>query len=407
MQPLRNASAVALGLVLLAAGSAAAQNQQVGARTKAMGGSYTAFEDDPVSIWLNPAGIATQPNALSLAYQSYTTYEIELNASLFGGADPRVPAATTWSDPALIPSYLGVVVQVGSAESSGAFGFCFTSPFILKFPVSLVDDDDVPGSTFEQVFYRFRTAYAHDLRFVPPGEEGAFTHLALGLALDLGISRIHFTELSPQYFSDPLELDLSDTGVGGGVGLLLGVYDNTRNFKVNLGAAWQSKIHYRFSASPTFATQFDWPNQYQVGVTFYLLEEMPLRLTFDAQRIAWGGATADSSLPDGHDFEDVNNYSIGAEYRLKIPGLLESMTFYPRAGFRFEDAPWDSTDRPELPAIRERRMIIDPKDDLYRIWSIGLGVGWASEGGAGRMIDLAFERGGDANNFALGLSLEF
>ena len=27
---------------------AAAQDQQVGARTKAMGGSYTAFEDDPV-----------------------------------------------------------------------------------------------------------------------------------------------------------------------------------------------------------------------------------------------------------------------------------------------------------------------------------------------------------------------
>ena len=38
-----------------------AQDQQLGARTKAMGGSYTAFEDDPVSIWLNPAGIATQP----------------------------------------------------------------------------------------------------------------------------------------------------------------------------------------------------------------------------------------------------------------------------------------------------------------------------------------------------------
>ncbi len=30
--------------------AALAQDQQLGARTKAMGGSYTAFEDDPVSV---------------------------------------------------------------------------------------------------------------------------------------------------------------------------------------------------------------------------------------------------------------------------------------------------------------------------------------------------------------------
>ena len=50
-----------IALLSLAA-TAVAQDQQLGARTKAMGGSYTAFEDDPVSIWLNPAGIATQPS---------------------------------------------------------------------------------------------------------------------------------------------------------------------------------------------------------------------------------------------------------------------------------------------------------------------------------------------------------
>ncbi len=396
-----------LGLVLLGGLPAAAQNQQVGARTKAMGGSYTAFEDDPVSIWLNPAGIASQPDALSLAYQSHTTYEVEFNSSLFAGADPKYTATTDWSDPALIPSFLGVVIQVGSPESPGAFGFCFTSPYILKFPLSQMSDDDVVGASFEQVFYRFRTAYAHDFRFVPPGEEGAFTHLALGAAFDIGISQVHFAELGPELFSEPLELDISDTGVGGGLGMLLGVYDNTRNFKVNLGAAWQSRINYKFSASPTFATQFDWPNQYQVGTTFYLLEGMPLRLTLDAQLIAWDGATEESSLADGNDFEGVINYSVGAEYRLKIPGFLESMTFYPRAGFRFEDAPWESTDKTELPAIRSRRMIIDAHDEVYRIWSVGLGIGWASEGGAGRMIDLAFERGGESNNFAMGFNLEF
>ncbi len=34
-----------------------AQDQQMGARTKGMGGSYTAFEDDPVSVFLNPASL--------------------------------------------------------------------------------------------------------------------------------------------------------------------------------------------------------------------------------------------------------------------------------------------------------------------------------------------------------------
>jgi len=33
-----------------------------------MGGSYTAFEDDPVSIWLNPAGISTQVHYIPLLH---------------------------------------------------------------------------------------------------------------------------------------------------------------------------------------------------------------------------------------------------------------------------------------------------------------------------------------------------
>ena len=36
--------------LLAFASPASAQDQQLGARTKAMGGSYTAFEDDPVSV---------------------------------------------------------------------------------------------------------------------------------------------------------------------------------------------------------------------------------------------------------------------------------------------------------------------------------------------------------------------
>ena len=121
---------------LLVATAAFAQDQQVGARTKAMGGSYTAFEDDPVSVWLNPAGISTQPDAFAVSYQTYTTYEINLNAGVLTGNDPNVKSVMSWSDPALIPSYLGFVFHTGTPETPQAFGVCFTAPYELRFPMS-------------------------------------------------------------------------------------------------------------------------------------------------------------------------------------------------------------------------------------------------------------------------------
>src|SRR5437016_10295717 len=98
--------------VLSLAAAASAQDQQLGARTKAMGGSYTAFEDDPVSVWLNPAGIATQPAALSLDYQSYTTYPLHRTPA-GSGVSTSAGAETTFVDPAFIPSYLGIVIPIG------------------------------------------------------------------------------------------------------------------------------------------------------------------------------------------------------------------------------------------------------------------------------------------------------
>jgi hypothetical protein len=397
----------AIAFLLLSA-AAYAQDQQVGARTKAMGGSYTAFEDDPVSVWLNPAGIATQPDAMSIAYQTYTTYETELGPAVNMGDDPFGRPATSWNDAGLIPTYLGFVFHIGSAESPQAFGVCFVAPYQLRFPVSNTVDDDVIGARFEQVFYRFRAAYARDFRFQPVGSEGFFTHLSAGIALDVALSRLEFKEFAPDVIAGAtLNETSTDTGVAGGLGLLLGVYDNTRNFKVNLGLAYQSKAHFDFSISPWFASQFDWPNQYQAGLTVYLLEGMPLRVTADLQRIEWDRATADSNLPDGRNFEDLTNYSFGAEYALKLPFLLPSVTFYPRAGIRRQDAPWQSTNGQELPAIRNRRMVIRPDKEVYIVGSLGLGIGWASEAGKSRSFDIAFDFGGDAQNFALGFTLEF
>jgi long-subunit fatty acid transport protein len=396
-------------LALLAMCSAvAAQDQQVGARTKAMGGSYTAFEDDPVSVWLNPAGIATQPDAMAVAYQTYTVYEVELTPAVNVGEDPFGRPATSWNDGGLIPSYLGLVFHVGTPESPQSFGFCFTAPYQLRFPVSNTVDTDVIGARFEQVFYRFRAAYARDFRFEPVGSEGFFTHLSAGIAIDLALSRLEFKEFAPDVVSGAaLNEKSTDVGVGGGLGLLLGVYDNTRNFKVNLGLAYQSKVHFDFSISPWFASQFDWPNQYQAGLTAYLFEGMPLRITVDVQRIEWGRATADSNLPDGRNFEDLNNYSLGGEYALKMGSLIPGVTLYPRAGIRRYDAPWQSTNPQELPAIRNRRMVIRPKQEVFTIGSAGLGIGWTSEAGKSRTFDFAFDFGGDTNNFALGFTSEF
>src|SRR5262245_65054811 len=104
--------------------TAAAQDQQLGARTKAMGGSYTAFEDDPVSVWLNPAGIASQPDQMSIAYQTYTAYPKGLERGPNDTVGFSTQATTVWSDPALLPSFIGFVFQVGSSEEPMAVGLC-------------------------------------------------------------------------------------------------------------------------------------------------------------------------------------------------------------------------------------------------------------------------------------------
>src|SRR5688572_32972781 len=96
-----------LAILLAAAAAAEAQDQQLGARAKAMGGSYTAFEDDPVLIWLNPAGIATQPDQGSIQYQTYTAYTRHEDPGP-GPADPpvfSVEAESVLPDPEFVPAY--------------------------------------------------------------------------------------------------------------------------------------------------------------------------------------------------------------------------------------------------------------------------------------------------------------
>src|SRR5262245_47114389 len=145
---------------------AAAQDQQVGARTKAMGGSYTAFEDDPVSVWLNPGGIATQPTAGTICYQTYTIYDLRTSTS---GGTSRATSQIGWTDPAIVPGYLGATFQIGTPESPQSVGFCFTTPFRLRleylpFDFTTGQSGTEPLLTVDQSFYRIRAAYARDFK---------------------------------------------------------------------------------------------------------------------------------------------------------------------------------------------------------------------------------------------------
>ena len=111
---------VSIILFFAMAAAALAQDQQMGGRTKAMGGSYTAFEDDPVSVWLNPAGISTQPDQMSVAYHSYTAYPLSREPGPGDTTISSVEAESMLADPAMIPSYLGFVFQLGDGDADPA-----------------------------------------------------------------------------------------------------------------------------------------------------------------------------------------------------------------------------------------------------------------------------------------------
>ncbi len=393
-----------LSLAALAAARSEAQDQQVGARTKAMGGSYTAFEDDPVSIWLNPGGIATQADGGTIVYQTYTLYDLKTSPS---GGQSTTQSQLGWSDPAFLPSYMGVTFQLGTSDEPQALGICFATPFHLRLVYLPYDfttgtSAAAPGLTVDQSFYRIRSAYARDFRFKA---DGLFTHLAVGVGVDINITDWTFTQFKPiNGGTDTATLTVSDrnVGFGGGAGILLGVYDNRDDFKVNFGAAFQSKANYEFSIDAVDVPLFDWPNQFQAGLTFYMLEGLPLRLTVDAQVIQWSSAVRHSQLPGVGSFRNVTNYSAGVEYAIPASGKVK---LYPRAGVRLFNAPW--SDENDLPAVGVQRLSIDTKSGSFVIGSVGLGVRWANDAGKSRMFDIGVDAGGDQPGFALAFTMEF
>ena len=391
-------------LFLTAAGSAlAAQDQQLGARTKAMGGSYTAFQDDPLLVWLNPAGIATQPDQLSVAYQTYTAYPKKEERGPGGSTTFSVGGETILPSPAIIPSYIGFVVQVGDPESPWAIGAGFARPYNLNYSM---DEILTPGQTvFEPRFevaeslYRFRVAAAHDVRFKAPAEGGFLTHLSFGLGLDLGFEEWRFSAPA----GDPRgERRGSSMAPGFGAGVLVGLYEDRDSFSLHFGAAYQSAVQFDFDVDPSLEPAFDMPQQVNVGLTLYLHRGLPLRVTFDVQWIDWS-ATAEDPLAAGQPkFRDSLNYSLGLEYRIE---LSQKVLLYPRLGYRRFAAPWE--DRDDLPATGGFKLVLDTKREEFNIATFGAGISWTTKEGKVRSFDLAAEVGGDSWTAAMGYTHEF
>lgn len=393
---------------LLALGAAAwAQDQQLGARTKAMGGSYTAFEDDPVSIWLNPAGIAVQPDSAAVAYQTYTAYPVKRERA--GGlTETSVEAETIMVDPAVIPSFIGFVTQLGQPGDNMALGVCYARPYHIKYAMDILADPSqttfVPRANVEQSFSRFRVAFAKDFRLKAPNEPGFLTHVAVGAGLDLSYERWDFTQ---QTEVPPLIITTAngDTTVsaGFGLGVLAALYDDPGYFKINLGAAYQSAIKYDFDIEPDLLPAFNMPQQVNAGLTFYLLEGTPLRVTLDFQWLDWS-STAEKPFFGGQErFEDAFNFSLGVEYRIAL-NQEQTVFLFPRLGYRRFDAPWG--DKDNLPVTGMYKLVMDTDAEAFNIFTYGLGLSWTTNGKL-RSVDVAGDAGGDSINLAVGYTHEF
>jgi hypothetical protein len=363
-----------------------------------MGGGNTAFEDDPISVWLNPAGTATQPRGASLSTQSFPGYVRD------GSVNPpgHFPAQTQLNQPDGIPSHLGLVFPFGSEERPQAVGVCFVSPIFLKM-VFDAPDDFVGGNLYspnvwgtEQAFYRVRLAYGRDFRVRPVGEEGWFSHIAIGLAADVGFTTFDMTDL----YRGQSTRD-SKTAFGAGFGTLIGVFDNTRSLKINVGMAYQSAIGFdlerRQTLTPRLGPAFNWPDQLQVGTQVFLLEGLPLRLCAELQIVGWRRASLSSTIPGVNAFAETTTYSAGAEYRIPVG---ESTTLFPRVGLRSFDAPWSSNNRSRMPAYQDWQLSISTRSGRFLIYSGGIGISFVGTSGVVSSIDVSFDIGGDVPGVA-------
>jgi hypothetical protein len=369
------------------ASAAGAQDFQVGSRAKGMGGSYTSFDEDPVSIWLNPAGIAGAPSRLAIDYQSFTQYELQDSGTTLGSeGEPQYGLL----DPPIVPSFLGFTTPIAQ---EGSMVYEFGIAMIRPFQNRLTYVNGADRIQTEQQFSRFRVCGAAEYR---PAEEGFLHSAAFGLGGDLGFSMYDENDNA-----GALDRSDTDTRPGFGAGLFVGVYTNQSDLSIDFGAAYQSAIDFDFQIDDQFFPVWDWPAMVNAGFTVKLLDKMDLRVTVDVQMIFWDDATEDDLTGAGEDFEDAVNWSFGVEYYLRVN---PTVALLPRIGLRLYDAPWGDEDT--LPAIGNNILSIDTDDERFTIFTIGASLQWVTENKV-RAFDVGLEFGGDSPNFSFGYRHDF
>jgi hypothetical protein len=387
--------------ILLLGSAAAAQDFQVGSRAKAMGGSYTAFGDDPVAVWTNPAGTSGQPSQFSLTYQSFVQYEYDdlgviIPSTIEGDAEQGL------LDPPISPSFAGVVVQLGDADLELAASLAYIRPFQIKYVYYYADPNlgDLVTQT-DQQFSRIRSSFAAGVRLSESSP--FFKKVSFGIGLDYVHTKYKELDQSPVLDSWTLVYEDSESSMGFGAGVLATVYQSD-TFRVDAGAAYNSKVEFNFDADPVIYPAWDWPVLVSGGFAFYLLEGYPLRFTLDVQWIAWKDSVADPD-PGFPGFDDTTSYSAGAEYRLE---LKSGSWVFARAGFKLYDTPWK--EESDLPWVGDSQLRIDTDGDKVEILTLGLGLYWSRKNAEGDArlsgIDLAVELFGETD-FLIGAGFTY
>jgi hypothetical protein len=354
---------------------AAAQDFQVGSRAKAMGGSYTAFGDDPVAIWTNPAGTATQSSQFAITYQSFTQYETD------SVSDPIIiftpgKAEQGLLDPPISPSFAGVVVRMGEGDVEMAASLAYIRPFQIKYVYFYNDPGLDPANDLttqtDQQFSRIRAAYGVSFRI---SDSKFLKTIAVGLGIDFVYSHYKEVDQNPVANRDSQIFEDSESSIGYGAGLLITAFE-TDAFRVDVGAAWNSAVRFHWDLDPVVYPVWDWPALGSGGFAFYIGEGYPLRVTVDMQWIGWKSSVAPPDInpvtnkPYDH-FRNTYSYSAGAEYRFRVG---EKYRLFTRLGVKSYDTPWK--DKDNLPAVGLSVLNLTTKGDRITMMTMGLGFYW-------------------------------
>jgi len=396
--------ALAVAVVLAAASVAEAQDFQVGSRAKAMGGSYTAFGDDPVAIWTNPAGTATQTSQVAIAYQSFTEYEFGHLGNVIPPSEQGVPKQGLL-DPPITPSFLGIVVRLGEGDVDMAASIAYIRPFQIKYVYNFFDPADSTQNLItqtDQQFSRIRVAYGASFRV---SDSPFLKTIALGAGVDFVYTNYKEEDQSANPGAGSQIFEDSESNFGYGLGVLITAYESDA-FRVDAGGAYNSSVKFHFGLDPTIYPEWNYPALGSGGLAFYIGEGYPFRVTLDVQWIGW--ATSVTKPDVGFDgFHNTLSYSAGAEYRFKVG---ETHRLFARAGLKSYDTPWKSPNN--LPAVGDSQLNIKTKGDRLEILTLGLGLYWTRKTAEGEIrssgFDLAVELFGETHVlFGLSYTYQF